>query len=276
MPSYSDFDKKVIIPNSLRNFGIEMEFSTEKEKILELLREDFFKPRSKLIYQENYCKSEDLKRWYLKRDATTESELTTPAINLRSKEYKKMHEILTLFNKKRVKVTENDGLHIHIDISDVQEGNMMVAWLLFEEDIIKMFPNNRSRQETARSYYTQSIPPAKRYIGKNTRTSHKCIGDYLVEYLGIGRGDKHRAISFRDYSEDGTIEIRIAEGTKCFRDIDTWLKICLSIVEYAKVMNVWDMMMIKINNRPTLLDMIDFKSKQIEKWIERRKLIYGR
>ena len=246
-----------VILDTKRNFGVEIEMSTEFEKVKNIISP--YLNKKSIIFETFNIESSNKKKWYLKIDGTTESELTTPAICLKSENYIKLKELLKVLIRNRVKVTDRDGLHVHIECADVAVGQLIASWIYFEKALISLFPKHRSIQNNG-CY-------SKRFIGQD---STKKISDVFQKSLDTSYHEKYSAISLRHYSERKTAEFRMAEGMIRFQDIDCWLKILLHLIDFSRKCDICNVLTTKLCDRPNyneVYSLLCINAHKIRNWI---------
>lgn len=101
-----------------RNFGCKFEFSTDFSEMevisSEVITEIYGENKLKAI-QKWYKSNNNYDRWHLKLDSSTMSELCTPISTL--SDLKSIMEVLKkIGNFKKVKVTQKDSFHVHMDV----------------------------------------------------------------------------------------------------------------------------------------------------------------
>ena len=255
-------------PSPRRRFGVEVETSSSFGTMKKLIQ-DYLPPRTgRVLYRESNCESCSKGKWYLKVDGSTESEMTTPAITLSSPDYKVFRYILDHMRKNRVLITQNDGLHVHVDASDVDDGRLMVAWLLLERGVIGLFPKYRTM--TSRSGWDGRLY-SKRYILRNGGECSRRVVDYYEKAIAAARDDKYMAMSMRNYDKRGTIEFRLSEGTLDFNHVDCWVRTCLCLVDYASKFDLMTAVTMPMEDRPKLEKAMMIKQARLRRWLSARQ-----
>jgi len=223
-----------------RRFGCELEFSSVKTEVIEIL-ENKLKSRLRRLEPVTY------KKWQVKNDNSTSGEVVTPICTKNS--IGQIMMICNLLKAKGIEITDNDGFHVHVSIKQKEIDNILALWVACEADIFKAFPKCR-RSNT--------------YCKKLTRKSN--LPPILSLSSCVERsGDHHSVVS--TYRDDiNTIEFRIAEGTLDAQFVRAWINFCLSFVEFASKMNPLCLLekpyyltlskvasMIKLNRRDTTI-----------------------
>lgn len=216
------------MPISARKFGCEFEFSTELDECRDVFTTTIGK--HDLYFVDQYHSSVNNKKWHLKRDNTTESELATPVSTIGD-----LTEICGVIRKAadKLRVTSHDGFHVHVASGDVDERALVAAWLAMEDEVVSMFPRTRRANENcirflARRYGAYNVTDVKLPLPR-TRT----IAEVLEPSMTLAR-DHHAALSTKRRKSIGTVEFRIAEGTLDHEFVRAWTRFCLLFVEYAK------------------------------------------
>jgi hypothetical protein len=207
----------------LRKFGLEFEFSTDIEIVTRKLKR-FLNP-DELDITDRYHKSINNKKWHIKTDASTESEIVTPVSTLQ--DLNKICDLIKFTKRNHFKVTKKDGLHIHIQITGIPLRKLVAGWLCLENTFFALVPKYRRTKEHCQSLWDMC---ATRYI--NPRT---CRVEDALETALEHAAQHHIAFSTERY--DGrthTVEIRIAEGSNDVIFIKHWILFCLAFIEWCK------------------------------------------
>ena len=243
-------------------FGCELEFSTAFDDSKQFVKDSIHKVFgvNSLNIKKEVFKSINNKKWDLKLDPSTESELCTPIST-----WKKIDKICDVINliKEKIKVTDNDALHVHVDMRNMDEKKILALWLKYEKIILSLFPKYRRES----FFCERSIRKLK--SGKNTASFFK---DAMS-----ATSDHHSAISF-NLTEEGkkkrrTVEFRTAEGTKDPVMVRNWVLFCLSFVHASKKVNPFDILcdFPYDSSIDDLIVEIGIKDKDLLKWMESRE-----
>lgn len=231
----------------VRHFGCELEFSSDKFTVIEMLSE-FLKADLQRLGPRDY------KKWQIKDDHSTVGEVISPAYTM--KKLDKIIEVCSFLKKNKIKTTQKDGFHVHIQIKKKEIPNIVALWLRCEKDMENYFPKcRRNNQYCKRLRGRNKVPPIM-FLRKSLKK---------VE-------DHHYAVSaYRD--DIGTIEFRMAEGTFDGEFVSSWIRFCFAFVEYAAKTDSADIFFsepyeIKI---PELFRMIKLKKKDRTLILRRRK-----
>jgi len=250
---------------SARFFGVEVEMSTDFEIVQrDMKKSKVFPPNTK--YSTGFGKVEtDGKRFFLMIDGSTETEFVTPKLFLESIQYPHFQKMVQFFNDQEYAITNDDGLHIHVDCADVHPDQVLTAWLYIESKIKTAFPYNRRKFNT----YSYSFPFCREYTQKPLMHSFQRVK------LSHKEKDHHAACSFFSYNSRKDVEFRFMEGSLNMKDIEYWIKFCLYFVEFAKHIEVLDILQESAfapkDSFEDLLEQMDIKDKRLVKWLNFRE-----
>lgn len=236
---------------SLRNFGLEIEFSSELAKIDKILKKII--PKKNYLVDKSYCNSNG-DNWHLKLDGTTQSELATPILNLDCKNITLLIKILDALKEGGIEISKKDSVHVHVDCGDVDQRILIASWLKQEKRIRALFPKHR-RNNT----YCESISELKRtkpiaQLFKNAETqttSHHC--DFSLKYYNIR----------------GTAEYRLMEGSLSFIDIIGWVKVCLRFIDISRNLDPFECLLDTQQHDDG--DYSFLNNKYLEIWCQQRR-----
>lgn len=205
-----------------RTFGIEMETSTDFKEAKKIIIPLFSAAgrRNQITRCHNISNaSTDIskgKKWQIKIDSSTETEITTPKLSFSNdNDIKFLRSILNKV-KRKFKVTKNDGLHVHVERRDINDEDLLIAWLLIEKSVCGMFPNNRLSGDYC-------IP----YLKYKRRRKIKNL-------LELADSDKYDHYTCMAFTSIGTVEFRFHEGTFDYYEIMNWVKFCLYFVQFVR------------------------------------------
>lgn len=193
-----------------RSFGCEFEFSTEWEEALPIVQKVI--PKRNLRVERDYVSTENNRTWWhLKTDGTTDIELATPIS--KSKDLPNICRVIMRLSR-GLKVTSNDGFHVHVSCRDVDVRLMMIYWARCENAIFSLVNKQRHVNDSCR-----------RISG-----AFKVGMSKLMEVAD----EHHSALSCCYYEDRKTVEFRVAEGTRDWQFISAWVHFCLSFVDFCK------------------------------------------
>ena len=265
-----------VSPSSRRRFGVEVETSTPYAEVARIFETSVPGNFRRVIYKDFNCPSEDRNKWYVKTDGSTESEVTTPAVTLRHREYARLPQLLKSMRGEGVRVTGRDGLHVHVEARDVPADRLLISWLLLERAFVSMFPAHRFKSKPDTLVYDSGGKYAKRYIYRERGDSGMRIIEHYERTLARSTYDKYLAMSLRNHAEDGTVEFRMSEGSLDFRHVDCLVRTLLCFVEYAKRHDMVVALMTTMRERPGhLCEAMRIKERKILEWIEDRTAEHG-
>jgi len=242
-----------------RKFGAEFEF-TSKYEDLKFILTDLFSEKKFHCDPSSY--KSDGKKWELKLDYTTESELTTPII-----QYNKLKEVeyvLEVLRSHKIKITKKDSLHLHFDVKDITKEQLLTSWLRVEPFIVKLFPKHRQKSGYACHYI--NTPSKKKIIAQYYNMAYeKCYSH-------------HQVFSLENYPDNATIEIRISEGSLNYTHFQNWSLLCLYFLNYAKNTDSFKNMTksIILNDKEEFLEELDIKIPYLINWINSRWSKYNK
>lgn len=244
-------------------FGCEFEFSSKWDDMEQWLRQIIKNNNQKILIPKlesnRYYSSSNNKRWHLKTDSSTETELCTPVSTLRN-----LPTICKVVGSlTNAKITNKDSVHVHFECSDVNIVNLLSAWLLIESTIIQCFPIKRSKTSYA------------------SRLAKGRKGKILINYLKSARieSDEHHAmLSFYHYEKRKTVELRLSNGTNSPEDIRNLVYFCYYFKEFSKNIDVFEAMAARERKRPIqwLIKIMQIEDEFLEKWLKTRYNIYKR
>jgi len=193
-----------------RSFGCEFEFSTPWEDALPVVQKVI--PKRNLKVERDYVQTEKNKTWWhLKVDGSTDIELTTPISTVSD-----LPNICRVIKKlsKSLKVTVNDGFHVHVSVKGVDVRLLMIYWARCENAIFSLVNKQRN-------------------VNDSCRKISNAFKDGMDNLMKVA-DDHHSALSCCYYHDRKTVEFRVAEGTRDWEFIDAWVHFCLAFVEYCK------------------------------------------
>lgn len=258
-----------------RNFGCEFEFSTDYNDMLQIAN-----PIIKEIYGNNRLKAEkgwykshnNFKRWHLKLDSSTLSELCTPVSTF--SDIDNITQVLSKIGEnEKVQITKNDSFHVHMDVGDLDMEPILVLWMKYEKVIFSLFPKHRRNNKI---YCGRSIP--------NDR-SKKDAALYLKDAID-NTMDHHSAISFYFFKRHikskrivrNTVEFRLGEGTTDPVFIRNWvlfLNVFLNHCQNIKVSDVVQILCERIidndmDGLKLMIKELGVKDLLLKKWLNKR------
>ena len=243
-----------------RRFGFELEFSTQFDDVEAIIKQIIPKiyGKNKLIINSSYeiC-NEKFKKWELKRDGSTECELTTPIST--SKDFTQLKNTLDEIKNKKIKVTRKDSVHVHMQADDVPKHNIIAAWIQIEPIILQFFPKHRRNNS-----FCEKIIKNRKY---------QKISDFFIK-AEAKSFNHHSIVSLNYYLQRETVEFRIMEGNTSFEDVKAWIKFLMIFLEYAKNIDPVEIICKKINkkmNIKKMIDLLNINDREVIDFLERRK-----
>jgi len=204
-----------------RRFGIEFEFLMPQPELSKIARRIIGQ-----IYGAGYCVSKDekystlkeLNKWHIKRENDEVGEINTPISKL--KDLSRIARVISILAKKKVPVGDGCGLHVHIEVKDVDKYNLVGFWLQCEKCILECFPSER-RKSISVEKLIKDKSDCKKYIAE------------ILEH-NVNTASHGDIISLHDYDDRHTVEFRIAEGTTDSIFVTNWIRFLLYWIEYTK------------------------------------------
>ena len=193
-----------------RPFGCEFEFSTEWDEAVPIIKSVI--PKRNLRVERDYVKTENNRTWWhLKTDGSTDIELATPISKLSD-----LPNICRIIMKlsRDLKVTSNDGFHVHVSAKDVDVRLLMIYWSRCENAIF-------------------SLVNKQRFINDLCKKIASSFKKGMSELMKVA-DDHHSALSCCYYEDRKTVEFRVAEGTRDWEFIEAWVHFCVAFVDYCK------------------------------------------
>jgi len=256
-----------------RNFGCEFEYSTEYNDFKPIVSSiiDRIYGRNKVKARPEWRKSShNYVKWDIKTDSSTLIEMCTPISNFH--DIKKICGVIESLGKnKKIKITNNDSFHIHVDANDIEKEKILILWLKYEKMIFYLFPPHRRNNN-------QYCMPSSNRRGK------KIVANIFKEAMESTL-EHHSAISFYFYQKNSknikrkcrkTVEFRLGEGTTNPEFVRNWILFLLYFMERCKKVKnpLNDICEQTIKpSHGTLQDMIaDLKIKDVRliEWINKR------
>lgn len=208
-----------------RTFGIEFEFENEwsevKKYAIEAIK-TIYGPRNYIAKEECFESNFALNKWHIKTEVSGHTEITTPVSSL--KDLKKIIKVIDHLKNCGVTSNDDDGIHIHISVKDIDKYHLLSGWLKCEKSMYQIFPKQRKNND-----YCYKIIKSKRMEKKPIAT--------IVKNLMDTSEDKHSVFSLNKYEAQKTVEVRICESTLDIKFIETWIKFILKFIDYIKELN---------------------------------------
>lgn len=210
-----------MLNKKLRRFGIELEVTTRlsRTEVVNALVES---ADVKVQEAGNYSATSD-SEWSVKYDGSINGwEIVSPPTT----ETSELKEVCRVLRKElKAKGSPKCGMHIHIDISDLninQIKNIYNLYFKYEKNAIKSI----MRKHRAHNSYCQSIT-REELIRINQLES-------LSEFNKFSRhSSRYKTLNAQAFVKFGTLEFRHHHGTTDINEVLTWLEITQKIVETA-------------------------------------------
>jgi len=201
-----------------RKFGCEFEFSSSFEKIASVAKQAVQEVYGKRKFwsQKRYYHSINNKQWQLKIDSSTCCELVTPVSTY--EDLPKIKEVLRRIAIAKPKLTRKDGFHVHMEASGCTRYQLTSAWLEIERVFRRCFPRHRRNNDNCC------------YIDRGKKK--QVLSQYFM--ISLREAEDHSSsMSLENYSERGTIEFRLGEGTVSGDTVEMFVKFYMLFMEYA-------------------------------------------
>ncbi len=251
-----------------RTFGIEIEFqrvfySDIRNAVTSL---NFTHPiKCQRIQKEPKQLDSDGKHWHVKYDPTVSikedgrwkgGEVASPALSVSEKSFLEIRSCLEVMAEKKPFYDEDSGLHVHIDIDDIDRVKFLAVWSKYEDDIYKIFNKRKNGAYTLPLY------------NLNSKTLHKDIMEKLAMMFIVNDnvdifGNKNTAFRFYERKEKNFLEIRIGGMSDDIDFLIGWIKIALQMVERTREFK--DTLSILYYDLPN--DILDFISEKYDSLI---------
>jgi hypothetical protein len=252
-----------------RKFGCEFEFSTDfidfAEIVTPIVKRVCGKNRLKVL-NECYRSINNLVKWHVKADASTQVEFCTPVSSLIKLE--DIEQIVRALQAKRIKISENDSFHVHVGSSDLNKKSLLALWLRYERIIYALFPKHRRNNNT---FCTRAI--------QDEPLSNELVAHYFKNAM-TSTEDHHSGISFTYHKQNGssrnTVEFRLAEGTLNMRLIRNWIAFLLYLVEKSKNKQALEdrlceeVLPVRLSALETMIQELDIEDEKLIKWLRFR------
>lgn len=251
-----------------RTFGIEIEFrdafySDIRNAVNSL---NFTHPvKCQRITKDPKQLNSNGKYWHVKYDPTVSikengrwlgGEVASPALLVNDKSFLEIRSCLESILEKDPVYNEDTGLHIHIDIDDIDRVKFLAIWSKYEDDIYKIFNERKNGAYTLPLY------------NLNSKTLHKDIMEKLAMIFIVNDnidifGNKNTAFRFYENKGRNFLEIRIGGMTDDIDFLIGWIKISLQLVERTREFK--DTLSILYYDLPN--DILDFISEKYDSLI---------
>lgn len=208
-----------MLKNRNRKFGIELEFSTDYNDALTILKEavsSVYGPGHFEAFT-NYKHTTGRVKWEFKTDVSTACELTSPIISLKQKV--KLKKLLKAVQALNLEITECDSVHVHIRTS-ASIKQLITTWLYFERLIFRLFPRHRRTSEYCSPLISRYKPL-------------KPIANYYKKALELC-DDHHCCFSLFRYDTRSTVEFRLSEGSDSYKHIIPLIMFTHYLIEFAE------------------------------------------
>jgi hypothetical protein len=252
-----------------RTFGIEIEFT---EAIFNSVHKSLLDAHLSFPYKKSSRSNEQVrsngKFWHLKYEFSTSDhdecnrriggELASPAMTASIKNFKEIHKCINILNLYNAVYNKNTGMHVHINIDDIDRIKFLLLWYVYEQDIYKIFPA-RINSDYAGFFYTYN---KRKDLNKSfIRKFKESIKSNDIDYL---YGDKSTALYFYVRRRMKFLEVRMGQMTTNPYLQTAWIKACLQMVEQAKSLNADVLRFLTRQHNDSLLSLNKDTKKQLK------------
>jgi hypothetical protein len=238
---------------STRRFGVELEVGNEVSQDCILDYISTISPRQ--VEVTDWGQSVNNGYWHIKEDRTCGIDSTgrvTYGVEIASFVASGIHDLVEIVNiadflySKGVKVNDNCGFHIHVDISDFtpeQVGVMMARWAKIEFLMTNIVPTRRVNNK-----FCKMLTKSHRYKASSSYTDAEFwrlmkpvnlhLQSFFHRYRRTTLNLVNYAMAVEHQSAGGdmshvrkTVELRLPEGTLDSEDIANWVKVFVTFVD---------------------------------------------
>ena len=230
----------------LRNtFGVEFEFKdAELKDVAKCLRK--LKLRHKVRKNAGWMRSKG-KTWDIKTDSsvteedfedeknyTYGGEIASPAFIPSDTAFRELENVYEALLRSGAKFNKDCGLHIHVDITNIDRMKVLLTLLKFEKELYKGFMH-RTKSEYAKPLKRLNVIQINKELPDkfSQLLAKKLITRYALE-------DHHSAFTFYNRNKLHMLEVRIGACTKNIDKTMDWIKLVLQKIKYAKTMDIMD------------------------------------
>lgn len=207
-----------------RNFGIEFEFSGSWESVKKYFSRAIRKvygPRRYISRDDSFDSDFALDKWHIKKDGSGSPEVTTPVSCL--KDLKLIKRVLRYVSDYGLTADEDNGLHVHLDVKDIDKYHVLGSWLRCEKSVTEMFPDFRKN-----SYHCDKLI--------DRQNNNKIIATVIEKMMD--ESECHTSmLSCEKYDKRKTIEFRISESNVDPDFVEAWIKFLIKFANHTKEIN---------------------------------------
>lgn len=235
---------------SNRKFGVELEVGSEISKFEIAKYIEVVSKRSVSISK--YSKSVNNTNWHVKEDASCGLVKFQPGIEIASFVASGIGDLVEIMNvsdvllSKNVKVNNNCGLHIHVNINDftIEQTTVMLArWVKIENLMKNILPERRVKNKFCRflskrkKYKKDKLYSVSEFWNIMNPISEDLIyrsnyEEMMNRRVSLNIYNYAEAIRFPDdILSRKTVELRLPEGTLNSENISNWVKIFVNFVD---------------------------------------------
>ncbi len=225
---------------SKRNFGIELEFNQKipaKDLVKIVAAAD---PDHAVLQSGNYQQDYDNDFWHVKFDRSCGDVRDQGGWEVASykghgfKDVEIVGDVTEALAKGGVKVNDECGFHIHVEIADFnhsQASVMAARWFKIENIVLEMLPKHRRNNKYAKPMSKRiDVDPYKVYTAETFWP--------IVRPQRYDHPNRRVAFNLCNYAQwipgRKTVELRLPEGTTSSDDVKNWIRFFVSFVELSK------------------------------------------
>jgi len=164
--------------------------------------------------------------WHLKTDSSCGLELASPVLTW--EDWTAVEEILGVLNHRGAEVNNACGMHVHHEVSDFTEVHLrrlLMLWAAYEKGLAGFVDPSRVNNRFCQSLSSQSTE-FNRLVTQLIPLSRMRM---FVQALG-----KYRTLNCMNWWRNGTVEVRLYQGTLDPKATGFWVALTQQFVELAK------------------------------------------
>lgn len=231
-----------------RRFGIEMEVMKQRSDGSRLTGTTLNRALSRaglsheVVGEGDYYNTSSTRSgrvWEVKYDASAGYEVVSPALVLDGDgECDELRNGCEAVMAERPKITQQCGLHVHVDVSDFnwkEVQKLLALWSRYEPFFFSLVPQSRKNNIYCQEMRGQTWAEAHRndmisFSAKPALTATN-RRDFERSCRSLG---KYRTLRMNMWALNGRVEFRMHSGTVDYKKIKQWLRLVLSLVGRVK------------------------------------------
>ncbi len=155
-------------------------------------------------------------------------------------ELKEICKIVSNMKTIGVKVNNNCGFHLHVEVADFSEdvmGILLNNWIHIEELVFDCVPKKRKNNK-----YCQRMNHEYLMLKENFRKPIDFWNLYKPKATTLNNAERKRSLNINNYYRSlnlkkfnrKTVEFRFMESTLCEKNIKNWVRFLVNFVEFCK------------------------------------------